>query len=331
MAVYRAALLIPTLVVIATLLQPRTWTAQASFISRSNKASAGGLGGLAAQFGVALPLDGSGESPKFYVDLLKSRPVLQSLLRANVSAGPEQAPKQSVQHWLTDGDTSASAAQAALISLRGLVETEVDEETGKISVRVTTENPEFSFEIVRRLLSLLEQFNQETRKTQASAERQFTERRLREAGLELKAAEERLESFVQRNREYVNSPRLRLLQERLTREVSLRLQLYSTVADAYEKARIEEVRDTPVLTVIEPPEPVRVPDRRRLLTKLVLGLLAGLAVGLLVVFAREFAGYLETQDALVPGLGLKDAVRQDLASPFRTIQRVIRSAGPKTR
>src|SRR3712207_7894583 len=50
----------------------------------------------------------------------------------------------------------------------------------------------------------------------------------------------------QRNRDYRNSPELTFQQERLSREVSRVQQLYGRLSEAYEQAKIEEVRDTPV-------------------------------------------------------------------------------------
>jgi uncharacterized protein involved in exopolysaccharide biosynthesis len=60
--------------------------------------------------------------------------------------------------------------------------------------------------------------------------------------------------------------------------------MYTTLTQAYEQARIDEVRNTPVITVVEPPEsPVR-PDSRRLVSwlavSLVVGVLAALAAAL---------------------------------------------------
>lgn len=43
-------------------------------------------------------------------------------------------------------------------------------------------------------------------------------------------------------------------QQRLQKELDLRQQVYTTLAQAYEQARIDAVRDTPVITIIEHPE-----------------------------------------------------------------------------
>jgi uncharacterized protein involved in exopolysaccharide biosynthesis len=79
---------------------------------------------------------------------------------------------------------------------------------------------------------------------------------------------------------------------RLQRRVDLRQQVYSSLAQSYENARIEEVRNTPVTTVITRPEGSALPVKGNLVLDLFLGLLLGSAVALVIIFTRE---YLEVQ------------------------------------
>jgi capsule polysaccharide export protein KpsE/RkpR len=83
----------------------------------------------------------------------------------------------------------------------------------------------------------------------------------------LRASEDRLLAFSQANRRIQDSPDLIAQRARLERDVTMQQQIYTTLAQAYEQAKIEEVRDTPVLTVITPPEVPARPDSRRLAVK----------------------------------------------------------------
>jgi uncharacterized protein involved in exopolysaccharide biosynthesis len=80
--------------------------------------------------------------------------------------------------------------------------------------------------------------------------------------MEKRQAEDELQAFLQRNRDFRSSPQLSFAYDRLADNVSLRQQLYTAVAQAYEQARIEEVRDTPVITVVEAPMLPARPDPR---------------------------------------------------------------------
>jgi uncharacterized protein involved in exopolysaccharide biosynthesis len=71
---------------------------------------------------------------------------------------------------------------------------------------------------------------------------------------------------------------LSFVYDRLVNNVTLRQQIYTSVAQAYEQARIDEVRDTPVITVVEAPLLPAKPDPRPFFRMLVAGLLIALVV-----------------------------------------------------
>jgi uncharacterized protein involved in exopolysaccharide biosynthesis len=67
--------------------------------------------------------------------------------------------------------------------------------------------------------------------------------------------------------------------DRLSRQVNMRQQLYTSVTQSYEGARIEEVRNTPVITLMEPADLPAQPDPRLALLKGMLAGLVGLGLG----------------------------------------------------
>jgi tyrosine-protein kinase Etk/Wzc len=137
-----------------------------------------------------------------------------------------------------------------------------------------------SLELAERLVKGVNQFNLETRKSQAAAERQFVEAQAAAAEVALREAEDRLQNFLQRNRETGGSPQLVFERDRLQRDVNLRQQLYSTLLQSREEAKIREVRDTPVITVIEPPRLPIVGESRKTIQKFLMGAFAGAVIGI---------------------------------------------------
>src|SRR5690606_31231281 len=108
----------------------------------------------------------------------------------------------------------------------------------------TTPWPELSELLNRELLNLVGEYNMQRRQSNAAAERSFVEARLEESRHELVGAESDLKSFMEQNRRFDEAPQLRLEAARLQRRVDLRQQVYASLAQAYEQARIEEVRNT---------------------------------------------------------------------------------------
>ena len=127
------------------------------------------------------------------------------------------------------------------------------------------------------------------RQTRARAERTFAEGRQAEALAELRAAESDLLEFLTTNRDVTGSPALVARRERLQREVTMRQTVYTSLRQSYEQSRLEEVRDTPTITVVEDALLPARPDSRKLLQKLVLASAIGLLLGgfLALVLARR--------------------------------------------
>jgi uncharacterized protein involved in exopolysaccharide biosynthesis len=157
-----------------------------------------------------------------------------------------------------------------------------------VSVAVRTRDPQVSLVIANRLIDGLNRFNRTTRQSQATEEREFTEGRLNEARAKVRAAEDALQSFLQRNRQF-ESPQLAFERDRLQRELLFQQQIMTGLAQQYEEARIREVRDTPVITIVERPVLPAVPEplhRARLLV-----LFVGMMVTLGALFALARAGW----------------------------------------
>ena len=244
-----------------TLIFPRTYTSASVFMPQTRSA-ASSLSGLAAQLGFTLPSTESGQNPSFYADLLESNSILGLVVDSRFEYRTSEGPVQGD----AGGDLSLGGREPGASPRRG----HSSSWWGRRSPR-RRRRPGWSSwrsrlgtraraAINHRLIDLVNEFNLRTRQSQAANEREFTERRLGRSGSELRTTEDQLQSFLQRNRDYTNSPALTFQVERLQREVSMRQEVFTTLAQALEQAKIEEVRDTPVITVVQRPElPVR-PD-----------------------------------------------------------------------
>jgi len=276
--------------VAAGLLARRNYTASASFIPQTSDRGLSRLASLAVQFGIP-PLGGQGgQSPDFYASLLTSRQLLGAVADTGFTLTPSAggSPVTLADFLNVEAPSPALRRERVVDALQRRVGAVADVKTGLVEVIARMPDPAVAQQVLRRMLELLNEFNLRTRQSQARAERVFVEGRLQEVRSDLREAENRLQAFLQSNRDF-NSPQLKFQQDRLQREVQMRQQLYTSLAQSFEQSRIDEVRDTPVITVVaEATLPVE-PDSRRIITRAVVALLLGGMLGVLMGFLREFA------------------------------------------
>jgi len=275
-------------------LRHRTYTSTARFMPQTSENVLSRLSGLAATFGVAVPGSDESSSPAFYADLLQSRDILRRTAetRYAFAARGDSLHGSLIELLEVRGASPAIRRDEAAKELLKSITVTVGRETGTIDLEVTTPWAELSQQVAARMIQQVSEFNLSRRQTKAGAERRFVEARLAEAGDSLRGAEARLQSFLQRNRDYRNSPQLLFAHDRLDRELSMQQQVYTTLAQSYEAARIDEVRDTPVITVIEPPDLPAKPDPRLALVKGLLAGILGLALGAFIAAVRQaFGGF----------------------------------------
>lgn len=307
---------------------PALYVASTSFIPQGNDAARSGLASLAGQFGLALPAGNQTLSPDFYSRLLISRALLLTIARDTFAVKEMEGRKVSFLDLfeIPSGKTDRREDRA-VARLREIVTPSVAKTIGMVEVTVATPWPSVSLAITTALVSGVDDFNQRTRQGQASAERKFVEGRLAVATADLRASEDQLEHFLQDNRQFGSSPALTFQRDRFQRDVTLRQQVFTTLTQSYEDVRIREVRDTPVITLVEPPSVPSLPRARRRLASVLLGILLGGLVGALIVFAsdvvsrRRQAGDIEVNRLATSIAGVRD-------DALRSLRRVgMRSTG----
>ena len=262
----------------AGLLTTRVCLSSAKFLPQVSEASSSALMLAASQFGIRLPASGGGWGPPVYVELLRSRAMLEPIAVDTVVVAEEGGRRVALMDLVkVDAPTPELRADRAVRALDKIVKSRELRALGAVEVTVTTRWPSVSLALAERLVQGVNRFNVETRKSQAAAERQFAEAQAGEAERALREAEDRLQAFLQQNR-VSSSPELGFERDRLQRQVALRQQVYTSLVQNWQEARLREVRDTPVITILENPRLPVVAEPRRLVLK---GTLCGLAGGIL--------------------------------------------------
>jgi uncharacterized protein involved in exopolysaccharide biosynthesis len=289
--IVRTALALFVVAVVATVLSPRRYEATMAFTpSSDSRSNLGAVAGLASQLGLQIDLGTKGENLAFYAALIESRELLQ---RAVLSTYKVRRDDGSVRTGnlmeLLDvkAPSPAMRINRAVKKLDGLLTVRSNPQANIIEVKVATKWPDLSEQIADRVLVLVNEFNLERRQSQSRQEARFTGDRLAAARRELRQAEEAQLSFLRANRSYQESPTLAYEAVRLQRDVQLKQEVFITLNKGYEQARIAEVRDTPVLTVIDSAiAPVRRSSPRRTLGTLIAFAISGL-IGVAAAYVAE--------------------------------------------
>jgi uncharacterized protein involved in exopolysaccharide biosynthesis len=313
-----------------SLTSPRVYTTTASFMAQGARGQSQ-LSQLAQQFGITGGTEG--QTSAFYMDLLESRSLLAAVgereYRLWTPTGVRTGNIIAIYRIRAANPTVQKVKMVD--ALKAQVEENANPRTGVITVKVHAATADLAVQIARNVLDEVNKFNLNWRQAQAGAERTFVEKRLAEAQGELRQAEENLQSFLIENREFRSAPTLQLEFDRLNRAVTMRQGLYNGLAQAYETAKIEEVRDLPVITIIEPPEAPIAPDRHGGLKRTLVGMIVGIAIGMLLALAAYLQALLtrnRESDDFVEFSTLWRESMDDLKHPWRLFTRLVPRAQP---
>ncbi len=257
-----AALVLTVLFVVWRLLPPRVYTSSITLQPQSRRAP-GSLSSLATQLGVNVGTADGAQALAFYADLARSETILTPVVEQPLLTSTGR-PITLLEYYEVVGDSRQLRSYRAVLHLRDDLHATVNARTGVLQLGVTSRDAQLALSTVQRVVAALDTFNLQTRQSQARLERRFTENRVGEARQELRTAEDKMRQFISANRGPRTAPDLKFEEDGLVREIGVRQQVYTTLMQMYEQARLEEVRDTPVLNVVEPALRAAVPDSRHI-------------------------------------------------------------------
>ncbi len=285
---------------LVSLVLPLTYTATTTFVPEKSASGRlpSALTGIATQFGITSGTDAS-QSPRFYAQVVRSRELMEHvLLTRYLDPRQKQVANDSATLLVilgVPGRDSADSLERGMKKLNRLVSVIVDDRTSIVSLRVDAQYPALAAAVANTFVEYLNAFNAQSRQSQARERRKFVEQRLADGQRELRSAEEDLRTFYERNRSWQQSPALTFEEGRIRRQVEIRQEVYLTLRREYETARIEEVNDTPIITVVDaavPPVEKSGPKRALLV---VIALIMGGMVGAVWAASAEYLKHVRNE------------------------------------
>ena len=162
-----------------------------------------------------------------------------------------------------------------------------DPKTGIVTISVDAEEPQLAAGIANAIVEELKTYNQNVRTSRAKENRVFIEKRLAETEEALTGAEETLKIFRERNRMF-DAPELQLVQGRLTREVTIQQEIFITLKKQHELAKIEEIKETPVVNVLDPAVAPLLRTRPKRKQTVMLAGVVSLFLGVFMAFVLQY-------------------------------------------
>lgn len=248
-----AALLLLILFFIVSPYYESTITILPEYGSKSNNLSE--LNDLAVLAGVKA---GEGAPTEIYENLINSESVLGPVIYSKYKTEDFNDSVNLIKYFdidVNENNPNIRSRKMFIKAYKELTEnriiTNVDRKTKILSVQVTMPESRLSAAVANKIAKSLDDYIKTKRKSYASEQRFYIEKRLSQVKDSLIIAENKLKNFREENRIVSQSPALLLQQGRLTRNVEIQQNVYLELTKRLELAKIDEIKETPIVNIKE--------------------------------------------------------------------------------
>jgi len=266
----------------------------------AQSASAGGLAGLASQFGVnmsqsAAALDLS--STSLFPDLIKSRTFTKRILDKKFYMHDANKELSLLAIYNNRINEPISGRDSLFISAMDKFQERITfNNEGAFSVlKVESSDPVLARDINIQILDELQKLHQYYKSQHVSDKIAFINNRIAAVSKDLENSERDLLIFREQNRQ-VSSPALQLEQEHLSRDLDIQKGIFLTLKQQLELANIEKIQSETVIQILDKPEiPMRGTGNNILLNSILAGIV-GLFLGIILAFVRSYLNNNDNMD-----------------------------------
>lgn len=174
-----------------------------------------------------------------------------------------------------------------LRDIKDRITTILDNETGIVSVSVKMQDPLVAADIADEIVQMLSDYIIDNRTKKARRDAEFVEERFKEAKIQFEQAQRELAEFNDANRGQLTA--LAKTEEQLLQSrYNLKFNLYNSMAERLEEARIKLQEDTPVINIMEP---AAVPDKKSEPNRILILIMFsgfGVFIGVLLIYGLKF-------------------------------------------
>ena len=261
--------------------------------------------GIASAFGFNME---SGSGTTFYIpDVAMSRRISKEIVLRKWHSEEYDKPVNLISYWEIDdntkftrrvkrwikglfpsdktGDPQRKYTAAAVGELEDRVSV-IEEDSGLIIINVLMEEPQVAADIANYYIQFIKTYIAEELEIQSRKYREFIEERLASAVVELSESEVVLTNFRKKHTMVLEPPDIQLERGRLRRNVEVNQQVYITLKQQFEIAKIEELKELPIINVLDIAEPAAEKSKPKRLLIIAASFILGLFIGAIWVIFR---------------------------------------------
>ena len=265
----------------------------AKLIPTGEDNSLSNIQGLASQFGLALPFQ-SGSNLSFsdiYPEIVKSRQLTGIVLEKKFNTrkfGQNQLLKNilSRQYRLDKYDVDERFKRSSEI-LQDNIKVSKARLTSIVTLEVRGLEPEFAVDLANTIISESDKLQREFKTHQISDKRSFIEERIKDVKKDLESAQEDLKEFREKNRQVQYSPALLLEEERLTTEMDVKKEIFSTLKQQFELVKIEEVEEGATVQILDKPVAPYEKSSPKIFLSIFLSIFIGFGLSVVIAYVMD--------------------------------------------
>lgn len=255
--------------------------------------------GLASMAGVNV---GDAPTTQIYGNLVRSESVIKDVVYATYKTEKFQDSVNLIEYFEVEPSEELSAElnkRNMFLSIYGSltdgrISTELERETNILNITVTMPEPKLAAEVANNIVESLNEYIITQRTSKASEQKEYLSERLKEVKDSLRIAENELKKFREQNRVVSQSPSLLLQQSRLRRKVEIKNTVFTELEKQYEMAKLNEIKDTPVLNIREKAEnPIKKAGPSRKKSLIIIMFLSGTLSALFIMFSDNLKDYID--------------------------------------
>lgn len=245
------------LLVAYTLLFMKNYYTSTIEIFPDSRDKSSGLASLAALAGVSVP-GGGGTNIDLFEKIIKSETLIEKLSKFKFYSKEKKDSLTLYEIFKIKKDEKLPKDEAERkrflqlyeILTGNVIQTEIEKPTKVLTLSVTMNESKLSADVANTIIKLLDDYIRTQRRSYASNTRNYVERRFKEVKDSLTYFENLLVNFRERNR-VLMAPELLMNEGRIRRQIEILQSVYLELTKQIEIAKIEEIKDIPVVNVKE--------------------------------------------------------------------------------